>query len=116
MANKLRGDVEIKLGGETVILSPSFEGIVECEMRAGIGLAGILTRISRHEAGLRDVVPLIYGGLLGSGVLAEKKWTYGQVGELVRKEGVKKLYPLVTEFLVNCYSGVEEETQDPKQA
>jgi hypothetical protein len=117
MANKQRGEVEIKLAGETLKLTPSFEGIVECEERAGVGLSGLLSRISDSKAGLRDIVPLVYGGLLGSGVLAEKKWSYADVGRLCSKEGCRSLLGQVTEFLVNCYSGQTEEAEaDPKKA
>jgi hypothetical protein len=117
MANPHRGEVEIQLGGETLTLVPTFEGIIEAEGKVG-GLSSIIVKFARQEAGLKEIAALVYGGLVGSGEVAKRKLTFSQVGEMCRKEGVSRLLGPVLQFANKCFAGdpAEEPEADPKKA
>lgn len=75
----------------------------------GGSLTKMAYRFSENSATIRDVAALIYGGLKGAG---EDKLTFEEVGELVRRTGYMKLFPVATEFLSLVLNG---EVDDPEE-
>lgn len=114
MANKIRGEVEIKLGGESVILRPAFHGLAELEDRAGKGLLGIAVDLSKQNLGIKTIVAIIFGGMVGAG----SKRSFEEIAELVVKEGAFNYIRPCMEFLNLAVQGQKKEVDediDPKK-
>lgn len=94
MANRLKGDIEISLGGRKLLLRPTFEGLVEAEGRAGVGLSVILRNFAKSEWSLKHIVSVIAGGLYHYG---DPKLSFENVGNEIVSEGMKEfIMPAVT--------------------
>jgi len=85
MANKLKGEIDITLGGKKYVLRPTFEGLVELEEKAGAGLSQILYRFSNKDWSMKHVAAAIYGGLFHYG---EKAPSFEEVGKAIVADGV----------------------------
>jgi hypothetical protein len=107
MPNEVRGEIEITLGGEKRTLTPSFEAMAEIENRSGFGMLGLAQKAVKGNLGALDIASIIYGGLIGAG----DKLSFEKVKELVFKEGIFKLAPSASNFLVSCLKGEDEEPQ-----
>lgn len=112
MPNRVIGEIEIKLGGKTYTLKPSFQSIAEIEDRSGLGIAALASKISKGNIGLKDAAALIYGGLIGSG---ETSLRFEEVGEMIRREGPIKFFGIASEFLASCLKGDEEDQKAVKE-
>lgn len=73
MANKHRGQVEIKLGENTYRLRYTLNSLAELEDRLGVPL----TELSNISMGMKTVRTLLWAGLVHEGL------TEDEVGELV---------------------------------
>jgi hypothetical protein len=87
VANRLKGEIEIKMDGETVALRPSFEGLLEMEDKAGLGLSMLLRRFVAQDWSLKYLTAVIYGGLYHYG--DPEKYSFEKVGQAIVKSGLK---------------------------
>lgn len=106
MANKQRGEVEIRLGGETLVLRPTFHALCEIESKAGAGLITIAKKLRNSEAGLKEITAIIWAGMKGADI---NKYSFEQAGEEVVREGLTVLMPIAAEFLAAALSGGSHE-------
>lgn len=109
MANRLKGDIDIELGGKKLLLRPTFEGLIEIEDKAGTGLSQILHRFVNKEWSMKHVAAVIYGGLFHYG---EKAPSFEQVGKQIVAQGVSKfLAPSV--MLISKSIAPDKDEQEP---
>jgi hypothetical protein len=59
MANKLKGQSELKLGDKVLVLRPTFERLVELEDGLGEPLVKTLTRLGNGEIGLKQTAMIV---------------------------------------------------------
>lgn len=111
--NFVRHEKEIELGGKTYKLRPSFAGLVEMESRAGAGLMSIATRFSSGSYGFREVVAVIFGGLVGAG---DRSLKYDEVGQLIAEMGLNKVAPIATDIVATALRGAPVVEEDKKSA
>lgn len=80
MANRNRGEMEVKLGDRIYTLKASFEAICELEDRLDKGLPELLVRIGqRSRFGIKELAAIFHCGLLGQ----PKAPNFDEVGRLV---------------------------------
>lgn len=112
MANRVRGELEVKIVGKLVKLVPSWEGIAEVEDKAGVGVIGLAFRFQNNDIGFKNMCALIWGGMVGSG---ERPFeNYRELCEAVRKTGLVKFVKPVSQFLSECVAGDVEDEESPK--
>jgi hypothetical protein len=87
VANRLKGEIEIKMNGETLVLRPDFDGLLEMEDKAGMGLSAILRRFVAQDWSLKLLTAVIYGGLCHYG--DPEKHSFEKVGRAIVKSGLK---------------------------
>lgn len=103
MANPLRGEVEIALGGETLTLRPTFGAIMEIEDRLG-GIVPLASRAAAGDFGLRDVAVIVRACLNAADGGSR---SLDEVGERIMAEGVANVTPAVSALLAGVLSGHE---------
>lgn len=59
MANPLRGEIDIELGGETLTLRPSFDAICQVESATGKHLAELAAEMASGRVGLRQAAVIV---------------------------------------------------------
>ena len=99
--NPHRGDVEIELGGRTMLMRPTFEAIVEAETRTGLGLVTLAGKAAVAELSLSHLTSIITAGLKASGEGA----TYKAVGPMVFEAGISSVHQPVVDYLTNALNG-----------
>lgn len=104
MANRIRGEVEIVLAGQSYLMRPSFGGLAEIEDKSGLDLLALAIKLGNNKTAIKDLVAVIYGGMKGAG----SALSYEEVGELVVDEGVTKVAKPVAQFLSMALSGAKE--------
>ncbi len=92
MANKVRGEIEVELCGKKYLLKPEFEGMLEAEDKIGKPLSQIFSQWTTRMPSLREVVAIIYGGLLWERDLKDRALSFDQIGKMVVETGVAKLF------------------------
>lgn len=110
MANRLKGDIDIELGGKKYLLRPTFEGLLEIEDKAGVGLSQILHRFINKDWSMKHVAAVIYGGLLHYG---EKAPSFEEVGKKIVADGVKSFLTPSVILLSKSISPDKEEEDEP---
>lgn len=96
MANRMRGEVEVDLGGKKYTLRPSFEGILEMEDRAGVPLMTVLKMASEKALSFKVATGVVYGGLIGAG---ERNLSFEQVGALIVKGGLPSYFTPIARLI-----------------
>lgn len=82
-ANNHRGEVEIKLEGETLLMRPTFAALNQIEQRTGSPLLELLVRFNTGRFRLMDVIATVTAGFEAAGTsLAEER-----VAKMVWKSG-----------------------------
>lgn len=102
--NRLLGEIEIEILGEKHVLKPTFEGILEMERLAGSTVATLVNRFIYGGAGMKDVVAVIYGGIVGSSG-NKPPFTFSALGEKVMQHGMNKFIVACATFVGAAYSG-----------
>lgn len=111
MANKYKGEVVIKIGEQEFVLKPSYEAIATIEETTGKSLPALMDMFSTDGgAYLKDVVAVIWGGVVGS--MGDKAPSLSEIGELVVEHGIMQLVANqelddnpVAQFMVKCLRG-----------
>ena len=117
MANHVLGELEVKIGERTFVLRPTFEGLAETETRASCSLAGLVNKIVKGEQGIRDVVAIVYGGIIGAAEKNAPVPSFDELGQLILGHGYVKLSGACGKFVGAAYSGRPiEEIAEPKSA
>jgi len=112
MPNKERGEMEIKISGGTYLMRPTFSCLCEIEDRAGVGLQAVAGKVMDGNLGIRDIVAIIYGGLVGSG---SNPFGYDELGDIIAKEGYTKYMTPSVEFLNRALVGVNDGDEVDKE-
>lgn len=113
MENKFKNEMEIKVGGEKILLRPTFENLAAMETKMG-GLAYLAFKFgqgididtktvdqlksAKSMPSLTETAQIIYYNQ------AEKKFTIEQIFDLCMDEGIKVCAQAVL-FLVKCSAG-----------
>lgn len=136
MENKFRNELEIKIGGETILLRPTFENIAAMESDIGglaylgwkfsrgmrLGADGKVTKASMlSEASIRatptltECTKVIYYNQAASKPedATQKKFNLEEIWALVSKEGVAIVKP-VTIYLAQVTAGDKKENDEPE--
>lgn len=104
MADALRNEVSIVLGGETRTMRATFAAIRAIEKDVGHGLTSIIARLGgAADLPITDAVVIVYHGLRGAG---DSSLTVDQIGAMLEETGFDVALQAATEFLVQAMRGV----------
>ena len=113
MENKFKNEMEIEIGGEKILLRPTFENLAAMESKMG-GLAylafkygqgiDVETKTVNHLMSAKAMPPMTDTAQIIYFNQAEKKFTIEQIHELCLDEGIKVCAQAVL-FLVRCSAG-----------
>ena len=103
MANPFRNEQEIKLGGQTLLLRPTFENIANLEAQVG-GLPNFAMKLSKSELPqLTDLAKVIfYCHVKVDGV--DRKMSLEEIWDLVLGEGMFITNPVLS-FVAKITAG-----------
>jgi hypothetical protein len=101
MANRLRGESEITLGGVTYHLRPTFAAIMEIEDRLG-GVVPLAVRAARGEFGLKDLTVIVWATL---NAVEGQKLELAAVGDFILERGIAETTPMVRDVLTQILGG-----------
>ncbi len=102
MANKQRGEVEVKLAGRTWTMRPAFGALAEIEGRTGLGIAAVVQRFTEGRFGIDDVAAVIAAGI---GAAHDDAPDFESVKRAVVEEGFNKCAVVAAEFLAGALAG-----------
>lgn len=102
MANKIVGEFVIELAGVKHTLRPSFLCLEAIEQHCGDSIMAMSSRIIDFKMKVRDVVAIIYGGLIGAG---DKTYSFEELADLVSSEGYPKFANPAILFFNRAVSG-----------
>ncbi len=110
MANKARGEVTLKLGGETYVLVPSFGVIAEIEDELDTNMFKLGARVDQLDFNAKDLVRTVQAILKANGhEVAEDR-----LAEAIAEEGAGPvLVPLIA-FIGSYVWGGRTEKKDGK--
>jgi hypothetical protein len=106
MANKLRDELELMVGETKYVLRPSFEGLLEIEDKAGMGLLEIMGNMSTGKVSAKLIVAIIYGGIVGSGT----KVDFNELGNKCLDHGFVQLSGPAAKFLASVIQSRQKKT------
>ncbi len=114
MANALRGEIEIKVGAEAVLLRPTFEALLEVEARAGCTLFEIMEQIAKTRAPtLRQTMALLYGGAVGGSYSdPARRPTFEQFANSILAEGLQSFHAPALAFIAQVFSARGQKKTD----
>ena len=99
-ANPARGEVAIIVGGENLVLRPSFEALVAAEAELG-PLFALVERAAEGRLALAEMV-----GLIWHCVAKRPDWcTRERVGEALAEQGLTKATPVLKVLLTQILQG-----------
>lgn len=101
MANRLRGESEITLGGVTYRLRPTFAAIMEIEDRLG-GVVPLAVRAARGEFGLKDLTVIVWAAL---NAVEGQRLELAAVGDFILARGIAEITPIVRDVLTQVLGG-----------
>lgn len=109
MENKFRNEMEISLGGQKILLRPSFENLAALESSAGglLYLSWKASKALRKEGiGMSEMAFIIYHcqAAVNAEDPTKKFYSVEEIMEMVLKEGMTVLKP-ITVFLARCTAG-----------
>lgn len=96
VANPLRGEVELVLGDETLVLRPSFAALVSAEEEVG-SLFSLVERVAGGEARLKELAALFWHCLDG------KKGGRAAFEDRLIAEGLARLLPVYRTLLARLF-------------
>jgi len=99
-ANSLKGEVEIRLGGERFVMRPSFAAIMAIEAELG-GVVPLARRAAKGDFGLKDLTVIVQEGLVARGTRLDRN----EVGAMILTEGLANVAGPVRDFLTAVLSG-----------
>ena len=99
-ANKARGEAALRVGGEALVIRPTFQALLAAEEELG-SLFALVDRAAAGELGLREIVVLFWHAI-------DKRpdWvTREAVGEAVLSMGLAQATPVLREVLKQILMG-----------
>lgn len=117
MANQLKGEIEVSLGGKKLLLRPTFEGLLEIEDKAGCGISKILATFAKKEWTLRHVAAVICGGLhhYVDPKTNMPRYPLEVVGPAIMKQGMMHFLSPAVILLSKAVNPEYEEGEEPKK-
>ena len=114
MANKERGEVTLKLGGEIYVLAPSFGAVCEIEDALGTNLFILGRRLANTEIAAREVIDLTHACLTHANQSpAGFKLDKVALGEAIFEAGPLVIMTALAEFCINYATGGRREKKAP---
>jgi hypothetical protein len=107
MANKHRGEVEIRLAGKAYVMAPTWEAIAEIEQSTGRGIVELANRFIQQRYGLVEMAAVVFAGIKAGNNEFLAKPTLEGTGRMILLDGVANFAAPVTLFLANVLSGGE---------
>ena len=101
MANTARGEVALRLGGETFVLRPTFEAVCEIEDAIGASLYEVGRRLERAEITARDLVAFAHACVTRAGYSIERE----RLGALIVETGTHGVIAALLEYCHNYAFG-----------
>lgn len=102
MANKVRGEVDVELDGNTYTLRPSWQVVEKIERELG-GVLGIMNRVKEGNVRIDEIAFIIYAGLEGN--KTQKTPSFKDVHQIVFDTGFVNYISVVSSFLVGAVGG-----------
>ena len=102
MANKHRGEIEVKLAGKTWTIRPAFQALAEIEGITGLGIAAVVRRFTKGEFGIDDVAAVIAAGIRAA---HDDAPDFESVKRAIVEEGFNKFAVVASEFLAGALAG-----------
>ena len=102
MANKQRGEVEVRLAGKTWTMRPTFQALCEIEGRTGVGITTLARRCHEGDFGAGPIVAVLWAGIRAT---HDDAPDHDEVGRLVVAEGVIGFAAPALEFLLAALLG-----------
>lgn len=119
--NPHRGEVEIELEGQTLLMRPTFACLVQIEQATGRPIMEVVRRFADRSFGVSDVTAVVAAGLKGAGAPV----TNERVAEMVFNTGLLKAAVPASQLLFGMLNaglgdddlaGEEEAQADPGEA
>jgi hypothetical protein len=110
MANRHRGDVTLKVGGETFVLRLTLQALAEIEAALGAGdLQGLGERFASGRIAARDFVALIGAAVRGGGSTLPDR----EIAERMGAEDLPAAVAALSELFALSF-GADEKKRPPK--
>ena len=105
--NKLLGELEIMLDGQSFVLKPTFEAIVMMEEKSNRTISQLWNTFMSMQCGIKDVTAVIYSGMYGKNgnKTSGLPLTFEQVGEKIMNMGVLTMQQPCLLIIGSIYSG-----------
>ena len=110
--NAHRGETAVRLGGETIVLRPTFECLAEIESALGEGLLATARRVAHSGLGFRDAAALIAAGSKAAGRSLDPRW----LRQALLDAGLVGLSAPLCAFLVGAVTGAAPGDAQPAPA
>ena len=99
MANAARGEVTLRLGGESYVLRPSFGAICEIEDALGANLFELGRKLERAEIAAKELVDFAHACLAHACVAPPgQDVSRARLGELILAEGALEVIAALVKF------------------
>lgn len=98
---KFKNSLFLTLSGVEYRLKPTFQAIMDMEERLG-GLLGVAVRAAEGDFGLKEMTVIIWACM-------EDRLNFEQVGQLVLREGLAQVSPVVRALLTLCLTGLKND-------
>jgi hypothetical protein len=114
MANKERGEVTLKLGGESYVLVPSFGAVCEIEDALGTNLFSLGHRLANADIAAREAIDLAHACLTHANQSPTGfKLDKAALGEAILDAGPLVVMTVLYEFCINYATGGRREKKVP---
>ena len=107
-ANRKRGEVTLELGGESYLLVPSIEAIIEIENEIDTTLFEIGRRLESAEISASDLIDFAQACATQAGYEVTRE----RLGEAIVEAGAHKVITALTEFCRIYVFGVRHAEED----
>ncbi len=105
MADRLRNEVAIQLGGEERTMRATFSAIRGIETSLGVKILPLIDSLTRGEVGVTQCAVIIFHGLKGNDDTRLKN--VDEVGEAIMEQGLPSVMAAVVEFIGKTMEGPE---------
>jgi Phage tail tube protein, GTA-gp10 len=102
VADNLRNEVQIELGGTTYTMRATFGAIRAIEQELG-NIVPLTAKLGGGDCGVNQAAVIVYNGLRGFG---DQSMTLEQVGNAILAEGLNKVMAPIAQFVIKALEGV----------
>lgn len=103
--NKLRGEIEIDIEGESYILRPTFDAIASIESKTDKSLVKIATLLSQNDIRVADLTEIIFQGAKAANNEINREKIQGAILD----KGIYKFMQPCMEFLRLALGGKDQD-------